>query len=261
MIERAQELRCENITFAYGNAPPAVRDITATFAPGIFYGILGPNACGKTTFLDLLIGSKQPAAGSVTLNGVSLSDIPRRKLAQCMTLVPQEYDTRFGYTVEEIVLMGRHPHMARFASPSATDLQVVKEALADLDITSLRHRQISSLSGGQKQRVVVARAMAQQCGILLFDEATSSLDISHTLSIFSLVRKLVAVGQTVIAVIHDLNLAAAYCDQILFIKDGRLQYAGKTADVLTTKNIAEIYAVQSEIVQGPPLRVHFYYGS
>ncbi len=241
----------EELAFAY-NSSPVLLDISLDLRAGHFYGIVGPNGCGKTTFLDLLCGHKKPRNGSISYLEKPLASYNNRELARQLALVPQEFDTGFGFTVEEIVMMGRHPHIDRFGSPANEDYQAVDQAMAAIGIEDLRHRYTTTLSGGQKQRVVVARALAQDTPVLLFDEATSSLDIKYTLQIFSLARRLVRdAGKTVIAVIHNLNLAAAYCDSLIFIKNGRLHQYGPTKETMTTATIAAVFDVEAQVAIDP----------
>jgi iron complex transport system ATP-binding protein len=245
------------VSFAYTAGLPVLRDLTVSLGPGRFYGIVGPNGCGKTTFLDLLTGCKEPGSGTIRYLDQPLDSYRKVDLARQLALVPQEFDTGFGFTVEEIVMMGRHPHIARFAGPAHKDWQAVDRAMAAIGIGDLRHRYTNTLSGGQKQRAVVARALAQDTPVLLFDEATSSLDVKYTLQIFNLARRLVREeGRTVIAVIHNLNLAAAYCDYLLLIKDGRLQHHGPTPETMTAATIAEVFDVQAEVTLDPYNNVH-----
>lgn len=240
-------LSTQSLSFSYGNTS-VFEDINVELEAGKFYGIIGPNGCGKTTFLDLLTGNKKPSSGSVLLLGKSLSSYGKKDLAQRLALVPQDYDTGFSFSVEEVVLMGRHPHIPRFSSPSPTDWQCVDNAMKDIGIADLRNRYTNTLSGGQKQRAIVARALAQDTPILLFDEATSSLDIKYTLQIFNLAKKLVQKqNRTVIAVMHDLNLAAAYCDEILIMNDGKIVSSGPTVEKLTADIIEEVFEVKSSV--------------
>jgi iron complex transport system ATP-binding protein len=241
----------KDVSFAYGSSP-VLQDINLTLQPGKFYGIIGPNGCGKTTLLDLLTGCKKQLSGTVNYKGKHLHTYTKKILAQQLALVPQEFDTGFGFTVEEIVLMGRHPHIDRFSAPSREDWQFVDQALECIGINDLRDRYTNSLSGGQKQRAVVARALAQNSPVLLFDEATSSLDVKYTLHIFNIARQLVQnEGRTVIAVIHNLNLAAAYCDQLIFMKDGEISQHGPTSETMTAQTIADVFDVQAKVALDP----------
>ncbi len=241
----------DNVSFAYDTIP-VLNDLCLQLQRGKFYGIVGPNGCGKTTFLDLLIGNRSPRSGSISFQGKPLPSYRRRELAHLISLVPQEFDTGFGYTVEEVVLMGRHPYIKRFGSPSIDDWNHVNRAMETIGIIELKDRYTSELSGGQKQRAVVARALAQNTDVLIFDEATSSLDVKYTLQIFNVARMLAAKkNRTIIAVIHDLNLAAAYCDEIIFMKDGRIQQYGKTKKVMTPEIILDIFGVNTEVSRDP----------
>ncbi len=255
-MNRSDLFNIAGVSFAYTDTL-VLEDIYLTLKPGNFYGIVGPNGCGKTTFLDLLTGCKKPKVGSISYLGKTLSNYSNRQLARQLALVPQEFDTGFGFTVEEIVMMGRHPHIDRFASPGEADWNAVDRAMASINISDLRDRYTNTLSGGQKQRVVVARALAQNTPVLLFDEATSSLDVKYTLQIFNLIRRLVRdEGKTVIAVIHNLNLAAAYCDYLIFMKEGRLQDYGPTSETMTSDTIAKIFDVQAQVSIDPYNQAH-----
>ena len=238
-------LTTKGLCFSYGKTP-TLENINIELGSGKFYGIIGPNGCGKTTLLDLLTGNKTPSAGTVHLFDRPLTSYKKRDLATRLALVPQEYDTGFGFSVEEVVLMGRHPYIPRFSSPTPLDWEHVDRAMEAIGITAMRDRYTSTLSGGQKQRAVVARALAQDTPLLLFDEATSSLDIKYTLQIFNLARFLIdSQDRTIIAVMHNLNLAAAYCDEILIMDKGTIVSAGSTSTTLTSEVIREVFGVES----------------
>lgn len=246
-MSKSSSLSTQDLCFSYGNTP-IIKDINVEFTPGKFYGIIGPNGCGKTTLLDLLTGNKKPFSGSVHLAGSPLNTYSKKHLAQRLALVPQEYDTGFSFSVEEVVLMGRHPHIPRFSSPTLGDWKYVDNAMKAIGITDLRNRFTSTLSGGQKQRTIVARALAQDTSLLLFDEATSSLDIKYTLQIFNLARDLVQQqSRTIIAVMHNLNLAAAYCDEILIMNDGQIVRSGPTEETLKESIIEDVFEVKSRV--------------
>ena len=237
----------QGVSFSYGDKD-VLHDISFSLSPGKFYGLLGPNGSGKTTLLDLLIGNISGRTGSILFKGRPLHSFCRRELAREISLVPQDFTIQFSYTVLDVVLMGRHPYIPRFGSPSSRDLQVARQAMADIGISAFEDRFVTALSGGEKQRVVAARALAQQTPVLILDEATSNLDVSHTLEIFQVVRQRVRKeGDTVIGAIHDLNLAAAYCDEIIFLKDGNLFSQGKVEDVLSEENIRDVFGVESHI--------------
>ncbi len=243
-------LKTDKISFAYGEQR-VVRDVSLALEPGKFYGLLGPNGSGKTTLLDLLIANRHPSAGSVTLQDRDLGSYGRQDLARHMALVPQEFDLGFDFRVSEVVLMGRHPHIPRFASPGAVDLALTEKAMAELEVAHLSDRLITALSGGEKQRVVAARALAQDTPLLIMDEATANLDIQHTIQIFQVVRRKVEEGGIVLAAIHDLNLAAAFCDEIFLLKEGALHAAGPPEQILVPEMIDEVYGIGCQAAFNP----------
>jgi iron complex transport system ATP-binding protein len=245
MAENVYQL--DGVSYSY-TTTPALRDFTLSLRKGAFYGIVGPNGCGKSTFLDLLVGSKEADSGTLVFTGRSVASYTKRELAKEIALVPQNFSIGFDYSVEEVVLMGRHPHINRFSSPSANDWQHVHAAMDAIGIADFADRSIMELSGGEKQRVVVARALAQDTPVLLLDEASSNLDIRYSLQIFNTVRALVEKkGRTVIAVIHNLNFAAAYCDEIIFMKEGRVCEEGSVEQVMNETVIEEVFGVESEV--------------
>ncbi|MCF6290889.1 MAG: ABC transporter ATP-binding protein [Desulfobacterales bacterium] len=236
----------KDVSFRHG-AKRAVDSVALRLPAGKLYGLIGPNGCGKTTLLDLLIGNRRPCSGAVIYQGRPLTALRRRQVAREMALVPQDFGINFAFTVLEVVLMGRHPHIPRFGAPTGRDLAIAREAMDAINIRDFADRYVPELSGGEKQRVVVARALAQQTPVLLLDEATSNLDIQHTLDIFRVCQRLVRAGKTVIAVIHNLNLAAAYCDELIFMKQGRISCTGPKAETLNPENIRTVFGVESRV--------------
>ncbi len=238
--------RLDHTSFSYGHTP-AVDRISAEFAPGIFHGIIGPNGSGKSTLLDLMAGLRRPSDGTVRFMNRAVAEHRRRELARRLTLVPQEFHMGFGFSVFDCVMMGRHCHIGRFRHPAAADFTAVDRAMAALDLVPMAARPVTGLSGGEKQRVMVARALAQDTPALLLDEATSSLDVHHTIAILRRCRKLVDAGRTVVAVLHDLNLACAFCDRLTVLDQGRIAAEGPVVGVMTPELIARVFAVEAGV--------------
>jgi ABC-type cobalamin/Fe3+-siderophores transport system ATPase subunit len=235
------------INFGY-NGMQVVRDVDLELRRGCCYGILGPNGSGKTTLLDLMGGLQMPHSGLIEFMDRPMQSWPKKQLARLLALVPQDFMVRFGFSVREVVEMGLHPHLHRFATPSKEDQDLIDEVLDITGITALADRPVTQLSGGEKQRVAVARALAQKPAVLLLDEATSNLDIHHSLEILHLIRnRFEQQGMQVVAVMHDLNLAAFFCDRLIFLKQGQVVCRGPTEEVLTPENIEAVYSVEAEV--------------
>lgn len=244
-------IHVSGVSFGYGDNP-VIRDLSLAIEPGRFHGIVGPNGSGKTTLLDLITGYRRPQEGTVRLSGRPVTDYSRMEMARRLALVPQEYSVNFPFTVTELVAMGRHPHRGRFGGQDETDRAVVANALAALDLETMADKLITELSGGEKQRVVLARALAQDAPTLLLDEPTANLDVFHALAALRVVARRVASDPghslTAVAVMHDLNLAAAHCDSLIFLKNGRLAAAGPTAEVLRPETVQEVFGVAARVV-------------
>ncbi len=233
--------------FGYTNTP-VLDDINLSISRGKFYGLIGPNGSGKTTLLDMLATTTRPDRGEVLFKNRPVASYRRQELARLIALVPQDFTLGFDYTVFDVVLMGRHPHIPRFSNPSAKDLDLVENALTLMDITSLRDRAVTDLSGGEKQRVVVARALAQDTEVLILDEATSNLDIRHTIEIMRVIYgRVVKTAVTVVAAIHDLNLAAAFCDELVVLDKGRIVAGGPVQEILTNELIRQVFSVEGHV--------------
>jgi iron complex transport system ATP-binding protein len=222
--------------------------VSLSIARGDVVGILGPNGSGKTTLLRLLSGTRAPTAGAVTLDGVALTRLSRRAVARRIAVVPQETQLAFDYTVMEMVLMGRHPHLGLFEMEGPQDVAVARDAMAATGTAGLDARPFNTLSGGEKQRVVIAAALAQASDILLLDEPTASLDLRYQLEVAALLRRLNAERQvTLVVSTHDLNLAAGLCRSIVMLREGRVLAAGPTAEVLTPQHVRTLYDVDADI--------------
>ena len=237
----------DGVSFAYGQHQ-AVDNLSLTIASGSFWGILGANGCGKSTLLDLLARCKQPAAGTISYRGQNMAAIAAKDMAQEIALVPQDYYINFSFTVKEIVMMGRHPYIKRFAAPAAHDIDMADQVMELLNIAKFKDKYITDLSGGEKQRVIFARALTQDTPVLLLDEATSNMDIQYTLDLLDTVAQGVEFKQkTVIAVLHNLNLAAAYCSKLIMMKAGKVVCAGSIDEILTEENLQKVFGVESHI--------------
>lgn len=244
----SMEMSIRNLSFSYDSGS-VLRGIDLDFERGRFYSILGPNGCGKTTLLDLLIRHRKPAAGTITLDNRPLSSLSRKEIAQTISLVSQNYNINFPFTVKEVVMMGRHPYIPRFSTPGAGDIEIVDQVMERTGINGFRNRRITELSGGERQRCVVARALCQDTPLLFLDEAFSSMDISHTLRLLAIVKEAVErSNKTVVSVFHDINLASAWSDSLVFMKEGRVAVAGDTREVLTEAMLKEVFEVESRVV-------------
>jgi iron complex transport system ATP-binding protein len=246
-------LTADRVTFAYrAAAPRVVDDVSLTIAPGSMVGILGPNGSGKTTLLKMLSGTLTPTGGQVRFGERPLSGWPRRDLARRVAMVPQETHAPFDFTVLDIVLMGRFPHLGTFALEGPADLAIAKEALASTGMSDFEARPFSTLSGGEKQRVVIASGLAQSPELLLLDEPTASLDLGHQLDVQLLLTSLNRDrGVTMVLSTHDLNLAAALCRDLILLRAGRVIGQGPTEDVLTPPAVRALYGVDADITRHP----------
>ncbi len=218
---------------------------------GQFVGLIGPNGAGKSTLLRTLSGVRPQQTGEVRLEGVDLAALSTRDTAEMLALVPQVAPYTQGFTALELVLMGRYPHMGRFQVEGREDERIARDAMRLTESDTFATRTLDTLSGGERQRVFLARALAQQPRILLLDEPTSNLDILHQLTILELVRQLVAGGISAIAAIHDLNLAARYCDRLALMSGGRMLTTGTPDEVLTPETIETAFGVRAAVYREP----------
>lgn len=247
-------IEVSEVWFAYSSgACPVLRNVSFSVRRGEFLGVLGPNGAGKSTLLRLMAGLSVPSSGRVCISGRDTRSMSRTELARRVALVPQRETAAFGFTVWEVVAMGRAPHTGLLGTLSEKDRSVVDAALARCDAAHLSRRHFGELSGGEQKRVLVARALAQQCSVILLDEPVAHLDIKHQLDLCELLACGVASGEfTAVAVLHDLNLAAQFCDRLLLLRDGGTVALGTVEEVMTYRRVrdtfdAEVYVGQNEI--------------
>ncbi|WP_405145904.1 ABC transporter ATP-binding protein [Sphaerisporangium sp. NBC_01403] len=239
----AATLRAEGVGVVIGGRA-LVEDVSLEVATGEVVALVGPNGAGKSTLLRTFYRALRPTSGRVLLDGDDVWQLTGRQLARRLAAVLQEAPGEFELTVYDVVAMGRSPYKRAFQGDDAADLRIVTDALAALDVAGLAQAPFDRLSGGEKQRVLIARALAQQTGTMVLDEPTNHLDLRHQLDALHLVRRL---GVTAIVALHDLNLAAAFCDRICVLDAGRLVAAGPPTEVLTADLLTEVYQVDAEV--------------
>ena len=226
---------------------PILTDIHANIEKGDFIGLIGPNGSGKSTLLRTLAGLQKITKGSIKIAGKELNSYRTKKRATLMSYVPQETKVDFHLKAREIVLMGRHVHTSRFVMETKEDIRCANLALQETNSLHLAEQSILNLSGGQRQLIFLAKALAQETSIILLDEPISALDIHFQLHILELLQRRKNQGVTIIAVLHDLNLAARYCNKLMLIKDGQIMQFGNPEHVLTNKLLKHAYHVNTHI--------------
>ncbi|MER7717660.1 ABC transporter ATP-binding protein [Streptomyces flaveolus] len=225
-----------------------VRDLSLEVPTGRVVGLVGPNGSGKSTALRCVYRALRPSSGTVWVGEQDLTRLPMRHSARTIAAMTQEGGFDFDFTVEEVVALGRAPHLRGNQALSGRERELCGWAMKQLDIGHLAHRGVLTLSGGERQRVLLARALVQEPEILVLDEPTNHLDVRHQVDLLSLLR---AAGLTVLVVLHDLNLAAAACDRLGVLCQGRLVASGAPADVLTTDLVADVFGVKASVVPHP----------
>lgn len=252
-------LQAQQLILRLSSGKALVDGVEVDAAPGEVLAILGPNGAGKSTLLNMLSGQMAPTEGQVLLGQKPLGDWKSEERARCLAVLPQASPLSFPFPVLEVVLMGRLPHARQ--SSAAKDEQAALAALERVEALHLAQRRYTTLSGGEKQRVHLARVLAQLDGglgdqprVLLLDEPTSALDMAHQHRVLAVARALAAEGATVLAVLHDANLAAMYADRILMMKEGRCFATGAPRDVLTCAAIQQVYSINALIEEHPERR-------
>ena len=241
----------KNFSYSY-DSNNIINDINLHIRDGSFNCILGPNGSGKTTLIKNIVRLLEPEKESIYISKKDIIDYSRKELSQNLALVPQTSFIEYEFTVEDIVMMGRMPYQKRFSSETAEDVKIVESAMIDTDVFYFKDRSINNLSGGERQRVIIARALAQKPKILILDEPISYLDIHHQVEIMKLIKKLsVENNITVIMILHDINFAIEYAENILFLKDGKIYASGTSDEVITSEIIKSVYGVNACIIKNP----------
>lgn len=247
----AHELVVEQMSAGYGDKP-IVQDLSIDIVSGRITSIVGANACGKSTLLKTLSRLLTPSKGQVLLDGASVHHIPTRTLARTLGLLPQSPTAPEGINVGDLVSRGRHPHHGLMSRWNAEDDKAVANALEMTKLSELIDREVDELSGGQRQRVWIAMALAQETDILLLDEPTTYLDVTHQIEVLDLLVDLnVKRGTTIVMVLHDLNLAARYSDYLLTMIHGRVHAYGEPKDVFTAEMIQAVFGLQNHVIRDP----------
>lgn len=241
----------KNIRFRYDH-DWVLDDVNLSIQSDSFLGLIGPNGSGKTTLLKILAGLLIPALGEVELEGRQLKNWSNRERARALAFVPQESHFLYPYTVIDVVLMGRAPYSPLMGFDRPVDIDIARKALGRVGLSHLSDRMIQTLSGGERQMVIIARALAQEPKVLLLDEPTAYLDLSHQIDIYQILFELNKnEGLTVVVVSHDVNLAALYCKNLILLKKGKIHASGPPKEVLTTALLQQVYGCETLIDAHP----------
>ena len=244
-------LAIDGVDCSYGSVD-VLKDVSFAVKSGQFLGILGPNGSGKSTLLKSISRVLKPKKGAILIGETDIYKMKTVDVAKQLAVVPQETPVTFDFTALDVVLMGRNPHMARFKMEGKKDVTIAKNSMELTRTWEFAERPVTDLSGGERQRVIIARALTQEPQILLLDEPTTHLDISNQLEIMDLIKQLSKTKKMlVVAVFHDFNLAARYCDSIILLKNGKIVAAGKSDDTLTSENIKKVFTVDTIVKKHP----------
>lgn len=246
----ASRLAARGITVGYG-ARTVIDDLEVAIPPGVVTTIIGPNGCGKSTLLRTLSRLLKPTRGTVLLDGDDIARLRTRDVAKRLGLLPQSPVAPEGLTVSDLVARGRHPHQSWLRQWSSDDADVVERALAMTGVSDLADRPVDSLSGGQRQRVWISMTLAQGTDLLLLDEPTTFLDLAHAIDVLDLVDDLHESGCTVVMVLHDLNLATRYSDNLIVMKAGSILAQGHPRDVITAELLLEAFGLRAKVIDDP----------
>ena len=241
------ELKAIDIHSGY-NGKEIVKGVSIKVKSGSFTSLVGPNGSGKSTLLKCLYRVNKATNGTILLDDVDINTLTRKELALSMAVVAQFNEIQFPYSVMDVVLMGRTPHLPFMGREKEVDYKIAEDALRKVGLYEFKDRNFENLSGGEKQRVILARAFAQECNLLILDEPTNHLDIRYQLEVLSLIKQH---SHAALTALHDLTLAASFSDYIYMLKDGLVKYEGTPREVITRENIQDVYNVDAHIFDSP----------
>ena len=244
-----QEIKIKNLEFSYGKKV-ILNDINLSFDKGKFYSVIGPNGSGKSTFIKNISKILVPKGGSVFIDKRDISKFNNKELAQTMSVIPQDILIEYDFTVFDIVMMGRSPYKRRFSDFNIDDEKIVEKYMKATNTWCLKDKLVTELSGGETQRVIAARALTQETDIILLDEPTSHLDIQYQVEFLKIFKNL-KMHKVIIAVLHDLNLASIFSDEIILINKGEVVSKGTPWKVITKENIKDVYNLEVEVLENP----------
>lgn len=246
MTRERPAVELDRVSVRLGGAE-VLHDVNAALGRASVTGLVGPNGAGKSTLLRAASGLLPLAGGCVKVDGRSLAGLSRRRVAAAMNLLPQSVSLSFPFPVRDVVAMGRNPHLGRFQGIGPGDRDIIAWAMQQTDVASLAERPVTELSGGERQRVLLARSLATEAPILLLDEPTTSLDIRHQLEILELLERFAEQGKTVVAALHDLNMARRACSQVLLLHHGRVVASGSPQEALSVEHIESTFDVRTTL--------------
>ena len=243
-------LRTQNLSVNYGKQT-IIHDLTLEIPEGKITALVGPNGCGKSTLLKTLVRINKPSSGAVYFGDQALSKYHDKRLARLLSLLPQILVNPEGITVRKLVEYGRSPYLSHWGRLGCEDQNIVEQAMRDTGVIHFSEQPIESLSGGQRQRAWLAMVMAQDAEVVLLDEPTTYLDMSHQVELMNLMQQMNRRGKTIVVVLHDLNQACRYCDHIMVLKRGRLMTQGRPEQVLTTKLLQDVFNLNAQVFNDP----------
>lgn len=238
-----KKLKVEKLTYDIGGTR-ILKDITFDVEENTFVGVIGPNGSGKSTMLKSIYGVNKPSGGNIYFEGEDLLKISSKDRAKKIAVLAQESGGQFDFSVQQVVEMGRYPHKNTLENYSKHDLEIVDRVLYEMKLDNYRERSFNTLSGGEKQRVLIARLLVQESKFIILDEPTNHLDIGHQIEIMNIIKKM---GVTVLSAIHDMNMAAIYCDKLVIMKKGEVITQGSVEETLTSEMLKDLFNVDAEI--------------